>query len=165
MSAVDHDGNGAARADQARRLDPETSYQARLVGLGANECLRWVIEQPAPEVKVLRVIGEVDLLTTPLLETRLQESIDQCPRHLVVDLGGVTFVGAAGLRALVTAHQTARRVGVQLHLTGTDHRAVARPLEITRLRPSFDIHPTVESVVAIPMESQQLGFPSTRTTS
>jgi anti-sigma B factor antagonist len=165
MSAVDHDGNGAARADQARRLDPETSYQARLVGLGANECLRWVIEQPAPEVKVLRVIGEVDLLTTPLLETRLQESIDQCPRHLVVDLGGVTFVGAAGLRALVTAHQTARRVGVQLHLTGTDHRAVARPLEIIRLRPSFDIHPTVESVVAIPMESQQLGFPSTRTTS
>jgi hypothetical protein len=41
------------------------------------------------------------------------------------------------------------RVGVQLHLTGTDHRAVARSLEITRSCPNFDIHPTTESVVAI----------------
>jgi anti-sigma B factor antagonist len=149
ISTVDHDDNRAARADQVRRLDPEMANRARWAGLGATECLRWVIEQPTPQVQVVRVTGELDLLTTPLLETRLQDSIDKGPSHLVVDLGGVTFVGAAGLRCLVLAQQAARRVGVQLHLTGTDHRAVARPLELTKLRPSFDIHPTVESVVVM----------------
>jgi hypothetical protein len=99
MSADDYDGNGAARVDQACRPDPEMADRAWWVGLDANECLRWVIEQPAPEVEVLQVTGKQDLLTTPLLETRLQQSIEKGRGHLVVGLRGVTFSRRPGCRA------------------------------------------------------------------
>lgn len=147
MSVGDHQGDGTARVDRSHRPNSEPPDEARCVPLGGSEWLHWMIEHPVADVEVIRVTGELDLLTTPLLKTRLLESIATGPGHLVVDLGGITFIGAAGLSCLVTAQQTATRQGVQLHLTGTDHRAVARPMEITRLRPSFNIHPTVESVV------------------
>ncbi|MGH3786750.1 MAG: STAS domain-containing protein [Pseudonocardiaceae bacterium] len=115
----------------------------------AEEFVCFVIEQPMPDVRVVRVSGELDLLTTPLLEIRLQQCIEKRVGHLVVDLGGVTFLGAAGLTSLVAARKAATGLGVQLHLSGTDHRAVARPLDITMLRPSFDIHPTADAVVAV----------------
>ena len=74
----------------------------------------------------------------------------------------ITFVGAAGLRCLLTAQIAAARRGVQLHLTGTDHRAVARPLEITNLQSSFDIQPTVDSVVTMSNGQASSSKPSRR---
>ncbi len=66
----------------------------------------------------------------------------------MVDLSEVTFLGTAGLASLVAAHETATRRDVQLYLTGADHRAVTRPLEITKLDTTLNIiQPTVRSVV------------------
>jgi anti-anti-sigma factor len=110
----------------------------------AEGLLSLVIEQPTPDVRVVWVTGELDLLTTPLLEANVHSCIETGPRHVVVDLGRVSFLGVSGLGCLVTAQQTATGRDVRLHLTGADHRVVARPLEITGLRPSFDIHPTVD---------------------
>jgi len=149
MSGVDCDGADAAPAGAVRRSGDKAADRAGLAILRAEESITFAIEQPAPDITVLRVTGELDMLTTPLLESCLRERIEAGCGHLVVDLRGVSFLAVAGLRCLIIANKTAPRLGVQLHLTGTDHRAVARPLEIARLHPSFDIHPTVESVVAI----------------
>ena len=66
----------------------------------------------------------------------------------MVDLRGVSFLGTSGLACLVAAQKTANGRSVQLHLTGADHRIVARPLDITSLRAGFDIHPTVDSIAS-----------------
>ena len=101
-----------------------------------------------PGVRVVRVAGELDLLTAPQLDSCLLSQIDARGGHVVVDLSKVTFLAAVGLGSLVKAREVATCHHVELHLTGVDHRAVARPLEITELRPTFTIHPSAESVIA-----------------
>jgi anti-anti-sigma factor len=49
---------------------------------------------------VLHVVGELDTLTAPLLAVRLAEQQAAVPK-LVVDLSEVSFLGSAGLAALV----------------------------------------------------------------
>lgn len=103
------------------------------------------IDQPVPGV---RVAGELDLLTAPQLDYRLLSQIKGRGGHVVVDLSAVTFLAAAGLGSLIRAREAATRHDTELCLTGVDHRAAARPLEITRLRATFAIHPSTKSVIA-----------------
>ncbi len=68
---------------------------------------------PAGEIIVLRLGGEVDLLTVPELAAALDGSLDQRPAHLVVDLARLQFCSARGMGLLVRADVTAaeRRIG------------------------------------------------------
>jgi anti-sigma B factor antagonist len=117
-------------------------------GCRGAEALRVVIDQSMPGVRVVRVAGELDMLTAPQLASCLLSQIDARGGHIVVDISKVTLLGAAGLGSLVRAREAATCHHVELHLAGVDHRAVARPLEITELRPTFSIHPSAESVIA-----------------
>jgi anti-anti-sigma factor len=66
-----------------------------------------------PDVCVLLIRGELDLATAPDLEKTL---LDEQADILVCDLSGVTFFGARGLGALMTAatraHEHGRRFAV-----------------------------------------------------
>jgi anti-anti-sigma factor len=59
----------------------------------------------AGEVIVLRVEGEVDLCTLPILQAAVGEGLDHHPAHLLVDLAGMTFCSVQGLELLI---QTSR---------------------------------------------------------
>lgn len=62
----------------------------------------------AGEIIVLRVEGEVDLCTLPILQAALGDSLDHHPAHLLVDLARMTFCSARGLDLLTqTGHATA----------------------------------------------------------
>ena len=122
--------------------------QSGISGCRGAEALHVAIDQPMPGVRVVRVAGELDMLTAPQLASCLLRQIDARGGHVVVDLSKVTFLGAAGLGSLVKAREVATCHHVELHLTGVDHRAVACPLEITGLRPTFTIQPSAESVIA-----------------
>ena len=134
-------------------------------GCRGTESLRVAIDQPMPGVRVVRVAGELDLLTAPQLDSCLLSQIDARGGHVVVDLSKVTFLAAVGLGSLVKAREVATCHHVELHLTGVDHRAVARPLEITELRPTFTIHPSAESVIARVGGPVQLTDPAAAETS
>jgi anti-sigma B factor antagonist len=112
------------------------------------EALRVAIDQPMPGVRVIRVAGELDMLTAPQLDSCLLSQIDVHGRHVVVDLSKVTFLAATGLGSLVRAREAATCHHIKLYLTGADHRAVAHPLKITGLCPTFTIHPSTEAVIA-----------------
>jgi len=107
-----------------------------------------VIDQSMPGVRVVRVAGELDMLTAPQLASCLLSQIDARGGHVVVDLSAVTFLAAAGLGSLVRAREAATHHDIELCLTGVDHRAVARSLEITRLRATFTIRPSTKWVIA-----------------
>lgn len=101
-----------------------------------------VIVQPAGDaVSVIRVIGELDMLTGPLLEDHLDSLLATRPERLIVDLSGVSFMGSTGLSILIKARDIARQQGTALQLTGTSRREVALPLSITGLDRLFDIVP------------------------
>lgn len=147
-TSVDHDGVGIHGVGEVVRSEDGRAGRARSVVRCGEGVLSLVIEQPTPDVQVVRISGELDMLTTPFLETHVRRCIEARGGHVVVDLHRVSFLGASGLGCLVTAQQSANDHGVQLHLTGADHRVVAHPLEIAKLGPDFDIHPTVDCVVA-----------------
>jgi anti-sigma B factor antagonist len=112
-----------------------------------TEALRIVIGRPLPGVRVVQVAGELDMVTAPHLDSCLLDQIDKRDGHVVVDLSAVTFLGAAGLTSLVKAREAAACHDIRLHLAGVDHRTVARFLEITQLRPTFAVHPSIGSAV------------------
>ena len=55
------------------------------------------------EILTAKVSGRIDSKRAPDFETALRAVIAGEDRAIIVDLGGVTFVGSSGLRTLLTA--------------------------------------------------------------
>ena len=106
------------------------------------------VQHPAVGVCVVAVEGELDMLTAPVLEACVDEQLASVPRHLILDLQSVCFLGSRGLNCLLQARELAQSIGAQLHLAGLVTRAVARPLEVTGLRERFDTYPRVAEALS-----------------
>ncbi|WP_290056011.1 STAS domain-containing protein [Amycolatopsis solani] len=84
---------------------------------------------------VVEVTGEIDVCTVSRLEAALDDFLRAGPRVVRLDLGEVRFLGAAGLRALMRAHERAAAVGVHLVLDAGRSHPAARALDLLdRLR-------------------------------
>ncbi|WP_439658736.1 STAS domain-containing protein [Lentzea sp. HUAS TT2] len=94
---------------------------------------------------VVTVRGELEGTTSALLRDRVNESLVRT-RHLVLDLGGVSFLCAAGLTALVEIGQRALAGGTGLCVVART-RQVRMPLMITGLTGTFDLHVEVGEAV------------------
>jgi anti-anti-sigma factor len=79
----------------------------------------------------LRVGGEVDIATAADLRDAIIEQIGS-GRHVVVDIGRVTFMDGSGVAALLAAHTEAGRTGVKVCVTGARARSVKLALQLTR---------------------------------
>lgn len=89
---------------------------------------------------VVQVSGELDLLTTPKLDSAAGEALRQHPPLLVLDLTGVTFLGSAGMASLVAVRQAAGD-DVQIRLAAADP-VVVRAMEVVGLDQEFPMYPT-----------------------
>ncbi len=96
---------------------------------------------------VVSVSGEVDMVTTPRLNTCLQEQLALNPDRLVIDLSGLSFLGSSGLAVLVESLDDARGGGTDLRLVCSS-REVVRPLEATGLTELFQTFPDLNSALA-----------------
>jgi anti-anti-sigma factor len=81
---------------------------------------------------VVRLSGELDLSTAPRAEQALVDELGPGSRTLVVDLRGLDFCDAAGLRVFVRARRRAHEVGAKVRLVHPN-RLVRRVLEIAEL--------------------------------
>lgn len=103
--------------------------------------LKLSCEQVGDGVIVIDVVGELDMVTVPELRTYLAQKTARGPRHLVLDLAGVSFLASYGLGLLLASHQGRHDIRGELHLTGvTTNRAEQRVLDLTCTTPRFDIH-------------------------
>lgn len=73
---------------------------------------------------VLRVTGEVDLVTAPVLQRSIDSAIAAGRPTIVIDLSGTTFLDARGVGALVAARKQADKNGRRL--------IIRRPPELVR---------------------------------
>lgn len=89
---------------------------------------------------VVGLEGELDLATGPQLDTFI-EALEMRPERLVLDLSGLEFCDAAGLKALLAVERKLAVHGVDLIL-GNPQRMVARVLALTGLNRHFTITPT-----------------------
>ena len=83
-----------------------------------------------PDLHVCRLSGEVDLLTVPTLVRVLDDLRGRAVPAVIVDLTGVTYCAAAGVRALLDATDAARATGQRLAVVIAS-LTVARVLKAT----------------------------------
>jgi anti-sigma B factor antagonist len=63
------------------------------------------------ETAMIILSGEIDLATTPALAKALAQAIDAGHRRVECDVAEVTFIGAGGLRALLSSHRRLAALG------------------------------------------------------
>lgn len=113
----------------------------------AEQVINLDVDQRDDGAVVVRVDGDIDTLTSPLLSSYLADRFETNPTVLVLDLTRVQFLGSAGLAALIVAREEAGRRDVKLRLVSASH-AVLRPLAATGLSSEFDIYDDTESALA-----------------
>lgn len=86
----------------------------------------------APEVTVLEVGGEVDILTAAKLGTEIDAEVRCGVGDLVIDLRGTDFVDSAGLHILLNAQRRLTRQGRALAVL-CEPGPVRRVFELARL--------------------------------
>ncbi|MEV6110071.1 STAS domain-containing protein [Streptomyces sp. NPDC051940] len=94
---------------------------------------------------VLRVHGEMDLLTSPALRHRLHEAVAQGRRDVVVDLAGVRVCDSSGVGVLIAVRRQIRSCGGRLRLVLPDGREPAesqvnRVLSALGVRRLFEVY-------------------------
>lgn len=112
--------------------------------------LTLTVSQPSEGVCVVRAVGELDAHTGDLLTACVRKNVSTDQPRLILDLEGVTFLGSAGISALVECSRYLHDVGPHgaLYLSGTERRTVYRPLELVGLLPLFSAHPTLAEALA-----------------
>ena len=84
------------------------------------------------EVAVVSLSGEFDLVNQAGVERSLARLVDM-DRHLLVDLGGVTFLDGSIVRTLLALHRRATARGRRVVLRTARADVVERVLEITHV--------------------------------
>ncbi|MGW1049236.1 STAS domain-containing protein [Streptomyces sp. NPDC001118] len=105
------------------------------------------------EWAVLRVSGELDLMTSPILRQRVHDVVAEGNHSLVVDLSDVFFCDSSGVGVLVAARRLIRSCQGRLRLILPDRGAddgshVNRVLGALGVRRLFDVRPDLETATA-----------------
>ncbi|MFE9578043.1 anti-sigma factor antagonist [Nocardia sp. NPDC006044] len=94
-------------------------------------------------VTVLRVSGEIDVLTAPQLDAAIAQALSADDDHrcgVVVDMSAVTFLASAGLAVLAAGAQP--RAGGQRLVLVANRSATVRPLQVTGLTDLLSVYST-----------------------
>lgn len=79
--------------------------------------------------------GELDLASSETVREHLEQVVRETqPRHLLVDMGGVTFCDSTGLEALICVRAAVTGQGTDFRLTNV-HGVALMTLEITGVLP------------------------------
>jgi anti-sigma B factor antagonist len=92
---------------------------------------------PVGDCAVLRMTGEVDAYSAPMLRERIRELAASGAVHLIADFGQVDFLDSTGLGVLVGGLRRLREDGGSLALVITTPR-ILRVFQITGLTKAFD---------------------------
>jgi anti-sigma B factor antagonist len=96
---------------------------------------------------VIRPVGDIDLMRSPVLREALKTALNGKPRKLVIELAGVNYMDSSGVATLVEAMQIARKASTTLLLCALTPR-VRSIFEIARLEQVFTITDDLESALS-----------------
>jgi anti-sigma B factor antagonist len=93
--------------------------------------------QGSVPVTVLRVEGDIDAATFKALQDKATEVIDAGATHMLLDLGGVEYMGSAGFRAL---HAISNKLG------GDDSAGLAKSGHLKLLNPTEAVSRVIKTL-------------------
>jgi anti-sigma B factor antagonist len=94
---------------------------------------------------VISVSGEVDLATSPELDSAVIAALESGAQGLAVDLSDVTFMDSSGLGVIVRGLKRCREADIELDLVITNER-VLKVFGITGLDQVIPIHDALEDI-------------------
>jgi len=97
-------------------------------------------------LRIVRVAGEVDILTAPKLAATVRD--DDAFDTLVLDVAKMPFITSAGLRLIASLHRRLSRRGGGVALVSVQP-FVARVLEIVGLADTLPIAPDVRTATRL----------------
>jgi len=101
---------------------------------------------PSGDCAIIRVTGEVDVSTVPMLRERMLELAAKGAVHLIVDMRGVDFLDSSGLGALVGGLKRLRERGGSLIPVISKPR-ILRIFQITGLSNALPLQPSVPAAI------------------
>lgn len=96
------------------------------------------MDPESDETVVVRVDGELDILTAPRLAARLDPVIRSSRGDLLLDLRRVEFIDSSGLQILMTTRRRLLRSGREIAVL-CDQGPVRRVIEIARLTEALGV--------------------------
>jgi len=103
-----------------------------------------VTEEYSDIATVLTVAGDIDMMTAPQMQGRVDAVLSRRPSALVIDLSDVAFLGSAGIGVLVQVHNDDRDMSFAVVARGP---ATSRPLHLLGLDKLFQIYPSVADAI------------------
>lgn len=80
---------------------------------------------------VLEAVGEVDLLTAPLLERALKDALDRGSQGLIMDLRPTSYIDSEGIKCLIRARRALNLRKAPLWVLVPEASFAERILQIT----------------------------------
>ncbi|KNE78885.1 MULTISPECIES: STAS domain-containing protein [Streptomyces] len=111
-----------------------------------------VMEDEQGTWAILRVSGEMDLVTSPAVRQHVHDAVADGRRSLVLDLSGVRFCDSSGVGVLIAARRLMRSCQGRLRLIlpargAEDGSHVNRVLAALGVRRLFEVYPDVTSAL------------------
>lgn len=137
-----HDGSvavdGAKREERAPMVNGLDGDRASHPSDGSQ----FDVVDVAAQAVMVRVVGDLDLITAPQLATHLRRRIESQPAGtaVVVDLDECGFLGSKGVATLMTAAEDAAARGCTFSVIGC-RPIVLRVLDITGVRDALNVTP------------------------
>lgn len=108
----------------------------------------FIVEKVVDGIMLLDLRGRITLgPETEALRTKLKELLNAGYKHILLNLGEVTYLDSVGLSSLVSGFTSARNMGGDLKLLHLP-RGVAQLLQITRLSTVFEIYEDLSAAVS-----------------
>lgn len=96
--------------------------------------------------KILDVTGEIDVYTAPQFKEAVNSIIAAGQKHLIIDMGDVTYMDSSGFGTLLSATRRLRPQGGTINLVRCN-TAIDRILRITRLNTVFAMFDSVDDAL------------------
>lgn len=98
--------------------------------------------QPGQYTWVLECSGKLNFQARQIYRQAVSQAAEAFPRHVIVDLTGVSYIDGSGLGLLVLTHKQLADLGIRLSLTVIQD-SMKQVLELTNLHTLFPIHDSV----------------------
>lgn len=135
---------------QENRTKDQRNPNASRVALGFTKVpsVTFTVQTAQRGVRVVvRVEGEIDLVTAPRLRRTLARAIREQSPHVVIDLAGVGLCGSTGLTVLRTAGRRASASGGSLALAGP-RPTVRKVLAVSGYAKLFPVYDDIEAALS-----------------
>ncbi len=100
-----------------------------------------------PPVTILKVEGDLDAHTFPLLQSRLEKLVAEGDRAIVLDCAGLAYMSSAGLGVLKKMVKEIRGTGGDIRLAALSDK-IHNIIELLGFSKIIQVFPTLDEAVA-----------------